>query len=171
MIFLIRRCLLILICICLCIPASAETFDHFIRLHVIAADDSPAAQAFKLEIRDAVLACTHDLLAGCADDDEAWDVLNERLSDLLAAASERADQLGCDERLSVQSGVFDFPDRVYGDLVVPAGEYRALRVIIGDGQGQNWWCVLYPDLCLSADEDHHSILLGWIRKFFGGKDS
>ena len=129
------------------LPAAAEPFDHLVRLHVIADDDSPAAQAFKLEIRDAVLTCAQELLSACGDAAEAWDVLNAHLSDFLAAAIERAKALGFTDRLSVQSGVFAFPDRTYGDVVIPAGEYRALRVIIGDGEGQNWWCVLYPNLC------------------------
>ena len=165
---MIRRALLILLCLCMVVPASAESFNPLIRLHVIADDDSPAAQAFKLEIRDAVLVCAHELLSACADDTEAWDVLNDHLSDFLDAATERARQLGYSDRLSVQSGVFEFPDRIYGDVVVPAGEYRALRVIIGDGEGQNWWCILYPDLCLPSEGGYRSIVLDWLRKLFGG---
>ena len=164
----IRRCFLILLCLCLIPSATAETFDSMIRLHVIADNDSSTAQAFKLEIRDAVLICAQNLLASCGDASEAWEVLNAHLPDFLAAASERAAQLGFDDKLSVQSGVFEFPDRVYGDLVVPAGEYRALRVIIGDGEGQNWWCVLYPNLCLPSEDGYHSILLDWLKGLFGG---
>ena len=53
----------------------------------------------------------------------------------------------------LETGVFPFPDRVYGDEVVPAGEYRALRVVLGDGKGRNWWCVIYPSLCLPEQAD------------------
>ena len=164
----IRRLISILLILCMFASASAETFDSMIRLHVIADNDSPTAQAFKLEIRDAVLACAQNLLASCRDASEAWDVLNAHLSDFLAAASERAAQLGFEDKLSVQSGVFEFPDRVYGDIVVPAGEYRALRVIIGDGEGRNWWCVLYPNLCLPSEDGYRSILLDWLSRLFGG---
>lgn len=172
MVNLVRRlfCAALALC-CLCVSAYAEPFDYLVRLHVIADDDTPAAQAFKLEIRDAVLACAQNLLVACADADEAWDVLNAHLPDFLAAAADRAQQLGFTDRLSVQSGVFAFPDRTYGDIVIPAGDYRALRVIIGDGEGQNWWCVLYPNLCLPSEDGYHSVLLDWLGKLFGGDNS
>ncbi len=163
--------LILLLCLSMALPAAAEPFDHLVRLHVIADDDSPAAQAFKLEIRDAVLTCAQELLSACGNAAEAWDVLNAHLSDFLAAAIERAKALGFTDRLSVQSGVFAFPDRTYGDVVIPAGEYRALRVIIGDGEGQNWWCVLYPNLCLPSEDGYNSILLDWLRELFGGDNS
>ena len=148
--------------------AQAEYYDELVRLHVIANDDSDAAQGFKLEIRDAVLNCAQEMLDGCEDASAAWDVVNAHLSDFLAAAQARAEQLGFDGSLSVQAGVFEFPDRVYGDVVVPAGDYRALRVIIGDGAGQNWWCVLYPDLCMPSEDGYYSIVLNWLKKWFGG---
>jgi len=162
---------ILLIVLCFLSSACAEACGSLIRLHVIADDDSPAAQGFKLEIRDAVLAYAHSLFAQCADSEEAWELLGAHLPDFLDAAVERAQQLGFTDKLSVQAGVFTFPDRVYGDIVVPAGDYRALRVIIGDGEGQNWWCVLYPDLCLPSEGGYHSILLGWLNRLFGGDDS
>jgi len=142
-----------------------------VRLHVVADNDSAAAQGFKLEIRDAVLKCAQEILHNCADAAEAWEMLCAHLSDFLAAAETRARQLGFGGKLSVQAGVFEFPDRTYGDVVVPAGEYRALRVIIGDGEGQNWWCVLYPGMCLPSEEGYHSILLDWLRGLFGGENA
>lgn len=171
MVLLIRRliCAALALC-CMALPARAEYFEDLVRFHVIADDDTPAAQAFKLEIRDAVLACAQRLLAACADADEAWEALNAHLPDFLAAAEERAEQLGFTGKLSVQSGVFAFPDRTYGDVVIPAGDYRALRVIIGDGEGRNWWCVLYPSLCLPSEGRYHSILLDWLSRFFGGEN-
>lgn len=172
MVILVRRllCFALALC-CLSLPAQAEPFDYLVRLHVIADDDSPTAQAFKLEIRDAVLSCAQTLLSSCTDADEAWSVLTAHLSDFLAAATERAQQLGFTDKLSVQAGTFAFPDRTYGDIVIPAGDYRALRVIIGDGEGQNWWCVLYPNLCLPSEDGYHSILLDWLSGLFGGSNS
>lgn len=172
MIFLLRR----LLCACLALalsvlPARAEPFDPLIRLHVIAADDTPEAQALKLEIRDVVLIRAQTLLAACPDADDAYLALSDHLSDLLSAASDRALQLGCTQRISVQLGVFEFPDRTYGDVVVPAGNYRALRVLIGPAGGQNWWCILYPNLCLPADGGYNSALLDWLRELFGGDKS
>lgn len=152
-------------------PGRAEPFDYLVRLHVVAADDTPEAQAFKLEIRDAVLERARELLAGCADADEAWAALNDHLSEFLTAAEERAKALGHDEKLSAQAGVFAFPDRTYGSVTVPAGDYRALRIIIGDGKGQNWWCVLFPSLCLPAEGEYHSLLGDWLSGLFGGEHS
>ena len=169
MVFLIRRVLSALIALSLlCLPAVAEPFDPIIRLHVVAADDSAEAQSLKLEIRDAVLIRAQTILSACPDADDAWLTLSARLTDLLDAAVCRAGQLDCDERISVQLGVFSFPDRTYGDVVVPAGDYRALRVLIGPAEGQNWWCVLYPSLCLPAEGGYHSALLDWLRELFGG---
>ena len=171
-IHLLRRLLCALLAlIVFSLPAQAEPFDPLIRLHVIAADDSPDAQALKLEIRDAVLLRAQTLLSACPDADDAWQTLSEHLTELLDAASVRALQLGCTERLSVQLGVFAFPDRTYGDVVVPAGDYRALRVLIGPAEGQNWWCVLYPNLCLPAGDGYNSALLAWLRSLFGGDDA
>lgn len=168
---LIRRLLCALLAlILLTLPACAEPYDYLVRLHVIADDDSAEAQGFKLEIRDAVLCCAQELLSACADADEAWLELNAHLSDFLDAAVARAEALGRDDRISVQAGTFSFPDRTYGDVVIPAGDYRALRVIIGDGEGQNWWCVLYPNLCLPSDGGYSSVLLDWLGELFGGDD-
>jgi len=168
-IVLLRR----LLCACLALvllalPGRAEPFDPLIRLHVVAADDSPESQALKLEVRDAVLLQAQSLLSACPDADSAWLTLSRHLTSLLSAASDRALQLGCTDRISVQLGVFAFPDRLYGDVVVPAGDYRALRVLIGPASGQNWWCILYPNLCLPADDGYNSVILDWLRKLFGG---
>ena len=103
MIFLLRRCLLVLVIICFSVTAHAEYYDELVRLHVIANDDSPAAQGFKLEIRDAVLSCAQEMLAGCEDASMAWKVVNAHLSDFLAAAQARAKQLGFEGSLSVQA--------------------------------------------------------------------
>ena len=145
--------------------------SDMVRLHVVAADDTPAAQALKLKVRDACLVRARALLADCGDAEEAWARVNEGLSDLEEAARSAAR----DEIVRAETGVYDFPDRVYGDTLVPAGRYRALRVVIGEGQGRNWWCVLYPCLCLPEDcragepVQFHSAVLDWLRRLFGGE--
>ena len=142
-----------------------------VRLHVVAADDSPAAQALKLRVRDACLVEARTLLAGCGDAEEAWARVNEGLADLERAARSAAQE----EVVRAETGVYDFPDRVYGGTLVPAGRYRALRVVIGPGAGRNWWCVLYPCLCLPEDcrdgapVRFHSAVLDWLRGLFGGE--
>jgi len=148
--------------------------SRYIRLHVVAEDDSDAAQALKLEVRDATLAAARALLADCDDPDEAWDVIGQNLETLADAATGRARELGYEGTVRAGLGEFDFPDRHYGGVFVPAGRYRALRVVIGGGKGHNWWCVLYPSLCLPEDVDpgapirFHSVLLDWLRGLLGG---
>lgn len=156
------------------VPAAAETaLSDYVRLHVIAADDTEAAQALKLEVRDACLACARALLADCGDADAAWTAVNENLDALADAAEARARALGYEGTVRCETGVFAFPDRDYGAVRVPAGEYRALRVIVGAGEGRNWWCVLYPSLCfpdeLPAEEPvvFYSSIWNWLKGLFG----
>lgn len=148
--------------------------SQYIRLHVVAEDDSAAAQTLKLEVRDAALEAARALLIDCESPDAAWTLMGENLDLLEAAATAKARALGYDGAVEAQTGVFDFPDRHYGAVFVPAGRYRALRIVIGAGEGHNWWCVLYPSLCLPEDVDpnqpieFHSALLDWLRSLFGG---
>ena len=148
--------------------------EAYIRLHVLAEDDGAAAQALKLEVRDACLYAARALLTDCADADAAWEALNENLALVALAARLRARVCGYAGEVRAETGVFDFPERRYGTMVVPAGEYRALRVVIGAGEGHNWWCVLYPTLCLPEDcapgepVRFHSTILNWLRGLLGG---
>ena len=156
------------------IPARAASLNdvpvsQYIRLHVVAADDGAAAQALKLQVRDAVLAAARPLLADCGDADEAWQRIGEHVDALEDVAARRARALGYDGPVAAGTGVFDFPDRHYGGVFVPAGEYRALRVVIGEGEGHNWWCVLYPSLCVPGEAPPlRSALLDWLRGLLGG---
>lgn len=150
--------------------ALAEDAPDLIRLHVLAGSDSPADQALKLEIRDACLDCARICIAGAPDADAAYMRLNNHLDDFQAACQARARQLGYLGPITAETGTFAFPDRVYGGVRVPAGDYRALRITIGEGRGHNWWCVLYPALCEldeSAADDPGSIL-AWLKRRFGG---
>ena len=157
---------LVLLCGC----ASAQAQPEMVRLHVVAADDSPQAQALKLELRDVCLRCAEVCLSDAADADEAYARLQNHLPDFEAACIARARELGFDGEIRAETGTFDFPDRIYGSAKVPAGEYRALRVTIGAGAGHNWWCVLYPSLCLideadaaSSDAPCYSQVWNWLR--------
>jgi len=169
----LKRRILLFIALCL-LPACAmsETSDY-VRLHVIAADDTPQAQSLKLKVRDAVLECARPLLEDAPDANAAWDIVRAQSGTLLEAAAQCARANGYDGPVACQTGVFPFPDRQYGGITVPAGDYRALRVVIGAGQGRNWWCVLFPSLCYPEDfdPDHpafHFTLLNWLRGLFGG---
>ena len=148
---------------------------EYIRLHVVAGDDGEAAQALKLRVRDAVLARVRELLAGCADANEAWRIVVDNLDALEAAAQARVRAEGSAATVTAEAGVFDFPDRRYGGVFVPAGEYRAVRVVIGAGEGRNWWCVLYPSLCMPEEYApgepvvFRSAIWDWIRSVLGGE--
>lgn len=149
--------------------------EDYIRLHVLAEDDSDEAQTLKLKVRDACLEATRTLLADCESADEAWALIRGNVKALEAAAADRARELGYYGPVAAETGLFDFPDRHYGGVFVPAGEYRALRVVIGAGEGHNWWCVLYPSLCLPEGVDpdapirFHSVILDWLRGLLGGE--
>lgn len=121
--------------------------DKMVRLHVVAASDQEIDQEIKLLVRDVVLQETGKLLEGETDAKEA---LGHGLGQIEAAANECLRTLGCRETATVTLQKELFPTREYETFTLPAGTYTALRVTIGSGQGHNWWCVVFPSLCLSA---------------------
>ncbi|MZP29650.1 stage II sporulation protein R [Heliobacterium undosum] len=120
-----------------------------LRLHVVAPSDDPADQALKLKVRDEILAYVDPLLADCHSVEESRERVQAHLDEIQNRAASVITQAGYDYIVTPEVGRFHFPAKVYGHLKAPAGEYEALRVVIGGGQGANWWCVLYPPLCLS----------------------
>lgn len=120
---------------------------NLIRLHVVANSDSEDDQALKLQVRDAILARARTLLGSVKTKEEAWQVLLEKASELQAAATERIRTSGKSYGARVEMGTFAFPERTYGPITIPSGDYDAVRVVLGEGKGQNWWCVLFPPLC------------------------
>ena len=134
-----------------CPPAAADA-PALIRLHVIAASDSEEDQAEKLAARDAVLAEAEALLDGCEEYAQAYRALDERLADVEAAARQALP--GREVRADLTREYY--PERTYGNMTVPAGEYDSLKITIGAGTGRNWWCVVYPSLCRLALEEPKS---------------
>ncbi len=118
-----------------------------IRFHVIAASDSPQDQELKLKVRDAVLNYLRPELERARDDSAAYLAIQERLPEIREVAVETLRTAGCGDRVEVLFGVHDYPARSYGPLTFPAGSYRSLRIVLGDGEGRNWWCCLFPPLC------------------------
>lgn len=127
---------------------SASLSSKLIRLHVIAASDSDAEQEVKLSVRDAVLAYLAPELEGAANAHEARERVNAALPEIEAAARTAAG--GRDVSLTL--GEEYYPSRDYEGFSLPAGRYVSLRVVLGEGRGRNWWCVVFPPLCLSAAE-------------------
>lgn len=141
----------LLVCTALWAEAEqAELAEKVIRLHVVANSDSDADQALKLQVRDAVLDETNTLLSGRESAQEAASILQENLVDLGYKASETVFQEGYSYQVQVSLEDTWFPTRQYEGGSLPAGTYQALRVVIGEGEGKNWWCVVFPALCLPA---------------------
>ena len=121
-----------------------------LRLHVVANSDSDRDQTLKLLVRDAVLAQADELLSGVSDRQNAEQVLYPHLNELVRSAEEVLAAEGCGDVVTVALTDQWFPTREYDSFSLPAGQYRTLRVTIGEGQGRNWWCVVFPPLCLGS---------------------
>ncbi len=126
----------------------ASVASRLVRLHVLAVSDAPEEQAVKLRVRDAVLETVAPLLENVRDVKEAGAVLEDSL-DLVCSAAEAAAE-GRSVRVTFSEE--RYPTRDYTGFSLPAGRYRSLRVVLGEGKGHNWWCVVFPPVCLSAAE-------------------
>ena len=127
--------------------------EKVVRLHVLANSDTEEDQALKLQVRDAVLAQAASLLEGCGDRSEAESLLRGQLLELERLALAVVRQEGYPYAVKVELADTEFPTRDYEGFTLPAGEYLALRVLIGEAAGQNWWCVVFPPLCAAASGD------------------
>ena len=143
------------------IHGEEQIYEDVIRLHVIAHSDDEYDQQLKLLVRDAVLEETSALLSDCADKESAERRLKEHLAQLASVAEETLADAGCPAPVQIAFGRENYPTRHYRGISLPAGEYLSLRIIIGEGAGQNWWCVLYPSLCLSAAGEYGVADLGF----------
>lgn len=128
--------------------ASSRVSEGLVRLHVIAASDDATEQAIKLDVRDAVLSYLEPRLDSAADIAGAEALIEANL-DGIAAAAESAAQ---GREVNVTLGEEYYPTREYDTFSLPAGRYQSLRVTLGEGAGHNWWCVVFPPLCLTAAE-------------------
>ena len=127
--------------------------DKVVRLHVLANSDTEEDQALKLLVRDAVLERATEILEQSADRAEAEIRLRESLPELEAIAEEMVRANGYDYAVTAELEDTAFPTKEYDGFSLPAGEYLALRILIGEGVGQNWWCVVFPPLCTAASAD------------------
>lgn len=128
----------------------SDLASRMVRLHVIANSDSAEDQALKLQVRDAVLSRAADYLEGVGDVEQAARVLTDHLEELSLAGQAVVEAEGYAYTVRATLETTHFPTKTYESFALPAGEYRALRVVIGEGEGQNWWCVVFPTLCVSA---------------------
>lgn len=127
--------------------------ESVLRLHVIANSDDPADQKLKLEVKDAVVAMMREEFHDVKDPREARRIAKEQIPNIKTTAQAAVASRGYTYPVQVTVGEYPFPAKSYGNLVFPPGNYQAVRVVIGEGQGKNWWCVLFPPLCLVAASD------------------
>lgn len=150
-----RRVLALFVACLVCTALWAEATQvrlasQVIRLHILANSDSEEDQALKLEVRDRVLETTSALLAGETEPQAAAVLLDQHLDDIAQTAAQEISAQGHDDRVEVRLEQTWFPTRQYQGISLPAGNYLALRVLIGAAEGHNWWCVVFPNLCLPA---------------------
>lgn len=131
--------------------------DSVFRLHILANSDSEADQTLKLKVRDAVLAEVPELFGDCQSKSEAEAAAAQNMPQILETAKRTLSENGCEYGVSAEICEMYFDDRTYGDIVMPSGNYSALRITIGDAKGKNWWCVMFPSLCLPAAMDFEGL--------------
>lgn len=127
--------------------------DKVVRLHVLANSDSEEDQTLKLQVRDRILDRATEILENSEDRGEAEIHLREALPELEALAAEEIRARGYAYTVEVKLEDAEFPTKEYEGFTLPAGEYLALRVLIGEAGGQNWWCVVFPPLCTATAAD------------------
>lgn len=132
------------------IHSEAAIYDNVLRLHVLANSDSSADQALKLEVRDRILEETATLFKDCKTKNEAREAVESNLDKIREIAEQTVRETGYEYGVSVSLGEEEYPTKNYEECCFPAGEYLSLRVMIGEAEGENWWCVLFPPLCIDA---------------------
>ena len=147
----------LVLCLCLSICGFAGEVDDLrgrvLRLHILANSDSEIDQSVKLTVRDAVVEECAGLLDGAKSADEAAALAETQLDEVCAVARRVLREQGADYGVFAEVTTAYFPTRVYDNVTLPAGRYPAVRLLLGEGKGHNWWCVLFPPLCVSAATD------------------
>lgn len=134
-----------------------EIREQVLRLHILANSDSEADQALKLKVRDAVLQEGADIFEGAKDLLTAQGNITGQSNRLKAIAEQTIYQNGASYPVTVEIDQEYFNTRTYEDVTLPAGQYNAVRILIGEGEGKNWWCVMFPPMCLPAAESEATI--------------
>lgn len=140
------------------VNGEAGVYDKLVRLHVVANSDSDEDQALKLKVRDALLEYSHEILSGCKTADEAKAAVEAHRDDIISVCRGVIAENGSDHPVSLKLGFEAYPEKTYGGVTLPSGDYYSVRVIIGEGGGHNWWCVLFPPLCVGAAEEERSVM-------------
>lgn len=139
--------------------ACEDIEDKVFRLHIIANSDSDEDQNLKLLVRDEITSYTEELFADCKNKEESMEKARNNIESIKSKAEDIVRKNGYDYAVDAYVTNMSFDTRVYDDFTLPAGKYDALRIVLGEGKGHNWWCVLYPAVCVpSAEKDIGSAL-------------
>ncbi len=139
------------VCVALCIGTWAQARQNaissdLVRLHVIAVSDDAEEQEIKLKVRDAVLDYLRPVLNDAENSVQAKKIISDHLNGIAGAAAEASEGRG----VKVSLGREHYPTKSYQGFSLPAGEYQSLKIVLGEGHGHNWWCIVFPPLCLEA---------------------
>ncbi len=138
--------------------------EEVLRLHVIANSDEDYDQELKLRVRDAVLLSGKTIFSGSEDIISAEGKIAEKADVLKSAAEETIKNLGYDYDVNIELARSYFPTRIYDNLTLPAGYYKAVRIVIGEGKGKNWWCIMFPPLCLPAATGSKEVISNYLNE-------
>ncbi|MBR0277558.1 MAG: stage II sporulation protein R [Clostridia bacterium] len=131
----------------------ADITNSVVRLHIIANSDSKEDQLLKIKVRNDIIDYLSPMLDDAKSTDETKNIIKEHLDDITIAANKSIKKHGYTYSATAVFGNYKFPEKEYENIVFPSGNYDALRIVIGNGSGKNWWCVLYPQLCFSQSPD------------------
>ncbi len=143
---------LALLCLTLFLPlqGAENLYGSVIRIHVLANSDSKEDQERKLLLRDQILLFAKENLSENEDKEDAEKKIREKIPEIIALSEKTLKEAGKEEKVSVSLSEEYYPTRHYENLSLPSGEYLSLRVMIGEASGQNWWCVLFPPICIGS---------------------
>lgn len=135
-----------------------EIKNEVLRLHIVANSDSDADQSLKLKVRDRVLDLEKELWKESKNKEEAIATVNENLDYIVKEAQKVVNENGYSYPVKGEVAVCSFPTKNYKEFTLPAGYYDALKITIGEGKGKNWWCVLFPEICLGTATDFKGVI-------------
>ena len=131
-------------------PLQPSIASKILRFHVLANSDTACDQAVKEEVRDAVGTYLQPLLEEAECLEETKQIVSGHMEQVVGVAKQTLENKGFDYDVSARIAHIDFPEKTYGAYTFPKGKYEALQIVIGEGNGQNWWCVLYPNMCFKG---------------------
>lgn len=138
------------------VESNAALKNEIIRLHIIANSNSDADQAEKLKVRDGVLAYIEEEISNLTSREDVENYIRSKLADIEKVANQILAENGSVHIAKVKLGLKEFGKRIYETFTLPSGVYNALQIEIGEAEGENWWCVVFPGLCMSATSNEFS---------------